>query len=234
MNFVIHRTLLACLILFGGIIAGCGDAEQSISATPAAALAPLPEGINLTVVEEEKIGEKKSRLFVKISRRISESELKTVAFHLNAERGGANANTYVFFYLPHYSVSESLAWASASAPTGKVTVFGLNPDQAQRLRALPPPEGELMGSWLDDGPPSKRHSIVRRGTQVFALREFENSANTYELRESEAQAGETIRFNYVDYSRARLGEYLVVQASGELEGYNKDGHAFRAERIEIK
>ena len=234
MNFVIHRTLLACLILFGGIIAGCGDAEQPISATPAAALAPLPEGINLVVAEEEKLGQNRTRLFVKISKRISESELKTVALHLNAERGGANANTYVFFYLPHYSVSESLAWASASAPNGKVTVFGLNPDEANRLRALPLPEGEMIGSWLDDGPPSKRHSIVRRGAKIFALREFENSANTYELRESEAQAGETMRFNYVDYSRARLGEYLVIRMSGELEGYNKDGRAFIAERIEIK
>ena len=234
MNFVIHRTLLACLILFGGILAGCGDAEQPISAIPAAAIEPLPEGINLVVAEEEKIGEKRSRLFVKISRRISESELKTVALHLNAERGGENANTYVFFYLPHYSINDSLAWASASAPNGKVTVFGLNPDEAKRLRALPSPEGEMIGSWLDDGPPSKRHSIVRRESKIFALREFESSSSTYELRESEPQAGEMMRLHYADYSRARLGEYLVVRASGELEGYDKKGRAFTAERIEDK
>ena len=234
MNFIIHRTLLACLILFGGIISGCGDAEQPISATPAAALAPLPEGINLVVAEEEKLGQNRTRLFVKISRRISESELKTVALHLNAERGGVNSNTHVFFYLPHYSVNDSLAWASASAPNGKVTVFGLNPDEANRLRALPLPEGEMIGSWLDDGPPSKRHSIVRRGAKIFALREFESSSSQYELRESEVQAGQMMQFNHIDYSRARLGEYLVIRTSGELEGYNKDGRAFTAERIENK
>ncbi len=140
--------------------------------------------------------------------------------------------TQVFFYLPFGSIGDSLAWARASAPDGDVSVIGITQEEEARLRALPPPEGVLIGSWLDDGPPGKRLSVVRRGSKLFVLREFETGTNAYQMREGKPGPLEVMRLHYRDPERMRHGEYLVIRPTGHLEGFDKEGLVFGAEKVD--
>ena len=222
--------IVFALILLGIFATGCG--EKSKPKIIASSKVTLPVDINFSVDKEDRINQTWTRLEVRINRRVNIEELRLITQRLHAERTGGAPLINMLFYLPNGHISDAIPWARASTPDGEITIYGLIPGKADIFRKLPPPEGQLIGSWLDDGPPGKRLSIVKRDAKLFILREFETGSNEYELREIKAQAGEVMRLRYSDQSNGRNGEYFIIRQDGELEEYDKEGRIFSAERVE--
>jgi hypothetical protein len=223
-------SFLLVMILASNLLAGCGESEPV--SNPTKSSKTLPNDLKISVINVDRKARNNPRIELEIDRRLTLEELKTTAKIVHANSGGQNQESLIFFYLPTQNVGVEMAWARVRAPNGEATILGLSPEEEKNLKALPRPSGILVGSWLDDVV-RMRQTIVKRGSKLVLLREFESGTNERELNEIKPQAGEKSRLKYRDKNYSQNGEFLVILTTGELIEYDNDGKIFTAESIQI-
>ena len=195
---------------------------------PVAATLPSSDLPAYTAVSED-ISEQRRAVYVRVERRVDESDLLAIAAQVEGKAKKPFARTYVNFILPGMPVNQA-AWASVLfAPEPKLMVHGLSrSDEALFYAEHQADRRFLLGSWLTSPPAAPgRLTIYADHGKVFAEWRLRSGQKTVdELRDSTVKA--TRRFDVPG------GGYYVLTRSGDLEIWEKTALIATAERIRVE
>lgn len=150
-----------------------------------------------------------------------ESALRSIAKRIKAADSADYPRTFILYYLPGMKPGAG-AWAATHFnPKLEVTIYGLS-RESEAVLSSQASSPEVVGRWISTGGLLPGVFTIERGAKGLALRLRLNSgANQLNpLVEKEMPApGQT--YHYVEPSST--GEYLRVNASGDLEILDEDG-----------
>jgi hypothetical protein len=211
----------------------------SISARPAFAqmLEPLliasstAQALPPHAVISEDTSDQRRSVYVRLVRRLDETDLSKIASAIKARSKRTYARTHINFFLPDMVLNQG-AWASVLfAPEPKLLINGLRrEDEDLFLAEHQVDRRSMLGSWMTSPPAAPgRLTIYSDHGRIFSEWRLRSGLKTVEeLRESHAGKGR--RFDVVD------GGSFVLTKSGDLEIWDKTtlvavGERLRAEPV---
>jgi hypothetical protein len=179
-----------------------------------------PHDLTYSVTNVLRLSPMKVSLDVRLNRRATETELRSVAIELRDKEAAGAEQIFIVYYLPEMKV-DSGGWATTHfRPDLDVRILGLTLEQ---FDALTQPENaddrELIGRWLDDTPlAGRRISIFRADQQVCAEQTFSDLSSIREELDEE-QSGDIQRFK----KRSAPGVFYTINNDGHLEIHDREG-----------
>ena len=206
--------LTTVLILSGIAVAGACKAEIKT------------ESYRYTVLTDDSspyIGNRVVK--VRLDMKVSEQALRSIAEEIRDEDPHYE-NLSIHYYLTG-NTRVAVPWASIHyMPDLNVKVNGLTEEEERKYLAEPVPEGrEVVGRWISDqsGGLSGLLTVYVEGGTTFLERKFKGEG-TMTLEAVEVPSSTGRRFDL------DLGEYVVIEASGEIRYYTKDDSLFEIGR----
>lgn len=232
--FPMNRVVPGSFAVFALAMLACGGAGPPTEAPPAppesptmAAPAPIPVPVYSLLSEEGVPGVKRS-LEVRLEAPASEAELTAIAKQLRASDTADYPATFILYYLPGMEPGAG-AWATSHFdPELEVHILGLTAADQARLRAdAAPANQETLGTWLDQQSSSKIVLYEKCG-RVFFEQTWKTSARTVEMTRKHTPAGT----RFAERKANSCGEYYIIDKSGRLESFDRDGPNSTADVIE--
>ena len=233
------------LFLFTSLISlaitGCDDRSQSLSQRQStspnqqqqavADTAPsIPSDVSLTIVNSNTVPGIKRSLDVRLNKKVSEKNLRTIALKLKADDPRNYKRTFIAYYLPDMTIGAG-AWATTHFnPDIEVRILGLMAEAEKALTQEPVPENrEIIGRWLDQSHfVGSRITIYREGGTLYVEQKHKDgSAGNEELVEKSSPLGR--RFDKVEGSR--FGDHWVLDNQGNLQFRDNEGLISTARKI---
>lgn len=190
------------------------------------ALMPVP---TYSVIATNIIPGIKRSLDVRLSKKVSEEELRAIAVELKSNDSQQYERTFIVYYLPGMTVNAG-GWATTHFnPTLDVLILGLTAQEEQALvteRASS--DREVIGSWLSEFM-GGRITIYREVGTLYIEMKFNDGSNLKEeLQEKSSPFGR--RFDIVMGSS--FGDYWIIDREGNLEIRDNAGLISTAKRIQ--
>ena len=170
------------------------------------------------VIEKEELGTIKLMLTVRLSKKISEEQLRQLALDLRAKEPKQYDRVFITYYQPGMEVGAG-AWATTHFnPNLVVSILGMTAEQeAKILQAKPKASAQVVGTWYNQQ--LGKVTIMKKDSEhVIETLYYDGSKGTdkvvsYTLRGRPA-------FKEPDNE---LGEHYIVEANGNLGLYDNLG-----------
>ena len=106
------------------------------------------------ILSDDKIGNVKRSVNVRIQDRISPDDVNAIAEAIHAVDTNSYERTFIGLYLPHQQDLGAGCWATAhSKPDREIQILGMTAERAEEFRACAPEDGQnVIGRWIDDCP----------------------------------------------------------------------------------
>jgi hypothetical protein len=231
--FGVGMSLSFLLLLLGYVVwyqlqkDGPNPVQDRIAAIPEPSKPNKPA---YAVINEE--GDSAKEIFhVRLPRKVSEEDLRLLAYDVKARYGGKRPRTIIWFCLPGRRCPQS-SWAFADFDPGlKIEIRGLSIQDEKVLLAQPlPAHTELIGVWFDDAYDAARYTIYRTSEGLFlsTMHLGSTKGSVKELVEKPAYEGER-KFERKEGSRA--GDRYLVGADGNFEVRDDSGTILNGNRV---
>jgi hypothetical protein len=162
----------------------------------------------------------KCQFDVQISRKATKDELIELANKLRKSQPGNYKRFFITYYLP----GMEMGWATSHFdPNLKVEIHGLTVDQEKRLlENVEDKQEKVIGIWIDETPYiSNRTSLIRKEDRVMMRIQFKDgSLLEKEMIETNTANGK----KYEERGGNDLGEYYLLDKSGALKAYDREGY----------
>lgn len=192
-----------------------GNRDKSVEKVTQSA---APQAYSITKDDSQEGRPRKVQVL--LAKRINESELKEVAEAVHANTKSKANSTFIGFKVE--GQNDKANWANASFEPGyRGYLTGLSAQDYTTLKALDLKEyPDKIGSWMRDGALGHLVVLYKRDDnysidQVFAS----GGKNTYRYQAKKLPDG-GLR---LDEPENGFGEYFVVNAKGDLEGWGENG-----------
>jgi len=174
-------------------------------------------GADVSIINIATLHSVKRTVQVRLSQRVSEDTLRTIANKLYVP---GYDRTFILYLLAGMKVGEQIAWATTHFnPNLEIKVLGLTPTQLETLVALPssskPSPQELIGKWIWELPygSSNRITIYKRNGNVYYERAFLDGSGSVEIM-IERASRQGRRFE--DEELNDYGDYYLLDKHGDL------------------
>lgn len=176
--------------------------------------------LTYTIIDTDIIRGIKRSLDVRLNRKVSQDELRSIAIELKNKDPKEYERTFICYYLPDMKVDAG-AWATTHFnPNLEVKILGFTVEQEKALKQQHnDPSREVIGSWLDESPfIGKRYTIFRQNGKLFMEYVYEDGGTLKrEIVEKLSDKGRTFRKNE-DNSR----EFYLIDSQGNLQVWDWD------------
>lgn len=169
---------------------------------------------------------------IRISRKLTEAELKTLSYKLKSEILTKAKDIRYFFYLPEMEVDNG-AWATTLfKPDYSFRIIGKSLENQQSINSyIKNSNDELIGQWVDNGDATDIiYQLKKDKEKGFLLQVFSPSEND---RATLATLKKTIRdkkTTFVDMEEPT--HYYVLEENGDLSSFDKLGFIFTMKKVE--
>lgn len=202
---------LTLLILIVTFFVGCSEKKKDSG---------IPADVTFTVTEEvPNQALKKCNLKVTLNKRISEDVLRKIAQKIRDERTQYD-KLWVFYYLQDAS-STSMPWATTHfTPTLEVAIIGSSSEQSEKQKSVVAEDGEQIGKWIDDTALPGSNLIILKKDGKYILRTVIKEGGHFDedvVKKGKARYDDVV---------GEKGEYFIIEPSGDLGMYNKEGKRF--------
>lgn len=210
--------------------AGCSDAKEPrapearestvVGRDPTIATPKLPAGLQVTVISETARPPIKRSLDIRLSRKVSEPELRTVAAYIRAQDARPYERVLILYYLPDMTPGAG-AWASTFYdPDLKVKILGTSLEEEAALKPVVVADQEVLGSWIDDRAGAASFiTLVKVAERFKMLQRFKDgSSMETELKETGHSEGR----RFLDLGSSH-GDHFLLKSNGELEIRDAEG-----------
>lgn len=233
-------TCLGVLLVVGPVACGAGPdrarpkssakgpvAEAPSSAAQAHELAELspttiPPDVTYTVINTEVIPGIKRSLDVRLSRKVAEDVLRSIALDLKRGDPKRYERTFIVYYLFDMEVGAG-GWATTHFNAAlEVKILGLTAtEEESRAMRVEDAAREVVGSWLDQSPVvGGRISIYRKDGKLYMERTFKDgSGYNEELAEKPSSSGK----QFEKEGGSNFGEYYIIDQQGDLQIRDQQG-----------
>ena len=191
--------LLSCLISFA----------LSVLATAA--------DFTYKIVEANRLGTIKCDLTVRLSKKVSEETLRQLAIELRTKEPKKYDKMFITYYLPGMTIGAG-AWATTHFnPNLDVRILGMTIEQERKLlREKTKVSGKTIGVWADE---LGKITIIKKGSGHIIEKKYEDGSGSKEdLISYKVRGKPAFKVRGDD-----LGEYYVIERSGELGVYDSLG-----------
>ncbi len=181
----------------------------------------IPEDVQITVIDESTVQNAKRSLDVRISRRVTESELRLIAEELRSRDPNSYDRTFIIYYLPGMTPGAG-GWATSHFnPNLDVRILGTTVEQEQDLASAeaPTPGRDVIGRWAGDQPyMPARIMLYREEGNLLMLRTYADGSGS-PMEVTEAPTSNGTRYEWSGSG----GGYVLVTSAGTLEMRDADG-----------
>ena len=191
---------------------------------------PESPNVDYSIVDSDIRPGIKRGLDVRIDKKLSEDELRRLAFEIRDSDPNTYKRTFICYYLPDMKVGAG-AWATTHFnPELEVRILGLTVQEEHSFTAkVDDPSREFIGKWLDEQLyQGNRAVIFKEDGRVLLENTFGDGGTVRtELLETASQRGR--RFENAGGSKA--GDYYLITSSGTLEVWDNEGLISQARAI---
>ena len=187
--------------------------------------------VTYTIVGEDVIRGIKRGVDVRISRPVTEEELKRIAYEVKSMDKRRFERILIHYWLPNQVIGSG-SWAiSYFTPMLEIQIQGETSEQYDRRldrlddqdeSPVTPDDEIVVGIWRDNSPYIYGlRKIVRRGSKYFFIAKFDFDGTSIEL---EYLMSETTSGQRFDRKKPRANpEWMIINADGDLETWDRDG-----------
>jgi hypothetical protein len=169
----------------------------------------------------------KEIFFIRLFRKPALKDLVAICHELKAQ--AKPPRTIVWFGLGDGN-PKSNPWASADCdPEPKVEIRGLTPEQEATLVARPPPDGDVIGRWVEDAQGRELYTISRRDGRLFL--EWTTSPQGKGIEEELVEMERSGLRRFQRRTPSRAGDHYVINGYGDLEIRDDHGLILVARRV---
>jgi hypothetical protein len=190
----------------------------------------IPADVKYTVINTDVIPGIKRSLDVRLSRKVEEDVLRSIAINLKKDDPKRYERTFIVYYLPDMKVGAG-GWATTHFnPELEVKILGLTAKQEEALATkAEDPAREVIGSWLDQSPMvGGKISIYRKDDKLYMERTFKDgSSSNKEMVEKASSSGR----RFEEKSGSSFGEHYIVDRQGNLQIRDQEGLIATATKI---
>lgn len=183
----------------------------------------LPTDLDYEIVSESSFGTDRRSLDVRLSRRVDQQTLRSLARELRAGSGTDFDRTFIVYYLPGMEVDAG-GWATSHFdPDLEVEILGRAEDQdpLDELRGLY--GTHLTGAWENTGPLAATYVLVEEGEGLKLVRVWpDGSRGEIPVVEVQSSQGRRLEDPENDF-----GEYYLIR-DGRLELRDSEGVVWSA------
>ena len=233
-----HPVASGCLVvlvvvIFISIVGSCNDApsgsrrRESGRPTSSEQKEKVPGDVRYEVIATNVLPGIKRSLDIRLSRKVSEDVLRTIALELRRRDDREYERTLICHYLPGMTVGAG-AWATTHFNRDlEVRILGATVEQEERMLKEAEVEGEVIGKWFDEGlPGGNAIALYRQDKAVYMKLQFsDGSGGSHRMVERVCAEGRR-------YEQARgsvHGDYYLVDKDGNLHFGDNEG-LFRTAR----
>lgn len=192
---------------------------------------PIPADVGYTVINTNVIPGIKRSLDVRLSRKVEEDVLRSIAMNLKKADPKRYERTFIVYYLPEMDVGAG-AWATTHFdPDLEVNILGLSTQQEEALTTkVEDTTRQVVGNWLDQSPMvAGKISIYRKDGKLYMERKFKDgSSSNKEMVEKPSSNGK----RYEEKGGSSFGEYYIIDRQGNLQIRDREGLIVTARKIE--
>ena len=181
-----------------------------------------PSDVQLTILNLDIIPGIKRSIDVRLSRKVSATELEAIGRKLKADDSRSYDRTFIGYFLPRMKLGQGY-WARTDfKPNLKVDILGLTIGEAASLRSLPDdPSRTVLGCWLlEDISLGYRYTLFEQAGTVLMETGFKDGSST-----AVAVDG-TVDQNGITIQRVKSShpnDYWLIDSDGELHFGDEDG-----------
>lgn len=247
MKQFVRRTCLGILLVVGSVACNDASRDQSQSksnakdplaeapaqAKKSAVLSPasIPADVTYTVINTDVIPGIKRSLDVRLSRKVEEDALRSIARNLKKDDPKRYERTFIVYYLPDMELDAG-GWATTHFnPELEVNILGLTTKQEEALATKAEDASrKVVGRWLDQSPMvGGKISIYRKDGKLYMERTFKDgSGSNKEMVEKSSSNGK----RFEEKSGASFGEHYIIDQKGDLQIRDQEGLIVTARKIE--
>ncbi|MFK0032988.1 zinc ribbon domain-containing protein [Pseudomonas monteilii] len=206
--------------------AGTQPGQSASSTQPAAAAIAAKSEVErgdyrYSFIKDEYRPGMPRRAEVLLSRRLTDSELATLAAKLNADFKGKPSWTFFGFRVDGQNAQTY--WANARFdPKYSANVIGLSLADYEQLEALDPAGyHEIKGRWLQDGIFGHIKTLYRKDGKYFIDSEFSGGEIIVDEFHAKPMVDGALRLEDVG---GDSGEYFVLDGDGALQAWSENGN----------
>ena len=173
----------------------------------------------------------KRSLDVRLSKKVSEAKLGSIALKLKKQDSRSYKRIFICYYLPDMEVGAG-AWATTHFnPNLKVQILGLTSEQEKTLKQVTDdPSRKIIGNWLDETPyAGSRIAIFRQNGKLFLENMFKDgSSGKKEVIEKSSGRKRTFRAK----EKNNFGEFYLIDKQGNLQLWDNEGYISTAKKFD--
>lgn len=210
MNTVI-RSVLLLLFVSVLVLTGCSSKE--------------PPPLTYKVVEDESKRKIWRRVTVELEDRTDQATLEKLADYLH-EEFAQGYERIVLNYRIRGGEEGGGFWAQSDfEPKPHSVIYGVDKDQYERILKSGNPSGDIIGVWMSGWGSDHKIAIYGRGGKTYFQRTYDvGSSNTIEVILTKAPRGIQVQ----DAEGSDFGEFMLINAAGELECWSENGNYYTA------
>jgi hypothetical protein len=175
-----------------------------------------------SVISESEMKDQRHTIEVRLSKKISEQDLRSLAMELKKSEKKSYERTFIMYLLPGMKVGSG-AWATTHFnPDLEVHILGLTVSQEQKMAQDVKSESrDVVGIWADERPyVGAKLTLFRDKGKVFLETKYaDGSESLDEMIEAKGSTGTKL----VEKGGNEHGEYLVLDRNGNLRAGGGNG-----------
>jgi hypothetical protein len=191
----------------------------------------IPNDIKCVIVDSSIIPGIKRGLDVRLNKKISEADLRSIALKIKSLDSRSYERTLIGYYLPEMEIGKG-AWATTHFnPDLEIKILGLTIEQEEKLRQTSTSDTrDIIGRWLDESPlVGASITIFREDGNLFLETIYmDNSKGKVEIIEKKTSQGR----KFVDKEGSDYGEHWLLISNGNLQIRDNEGLIATAVKIQ--
>lgn len=196
-------SLVFSLVAFVLATTGCGNKTNKI-----------PSDVKYEIVSETfQKTYKKSIIKVTLNKKVTKEVLAIIAEEVKLEYPSAK-NYMISYYLP--DMESDRAWAITNFnPDPDISILGTTEADDNKMKAVPNPNGEIIGRWKDNTPYLERTIVIYKQKNIVKLRSIYKDGS---FGDDKLIADKIDKLKFVKSSYSK--EYYIIEPDGSLSTYS--------------
>lgn len=214
-------------------VCGCGTEQvPTVQSPQQAADEGLVVPVTYSIIDSYTLPDVKRSLTVRLSEKVSEDTLHSIAMELKAQDPRHYERTFIGYYLPGMELGRT-AWATTHFdPDLEIRILGVSLAQEEYFqKQAPAPHSSVIGSWLYEilgAPDMNRTYTIYREEKSLHMRTTwtDGGSGTETIAEKVHPMGRLFQTN----KQAAVGEYFLLDGEGNLQLWDKEGRFATAKK----
>jgi hypothetical protein len=183
-----------------------------------------------SVISESEMQNYRRSIDVRLSKKVSEQDLRSIATELKKLESKAYERTFIVYYLPDMKVGAG-AWATTHFdPELEIRILGLTLDQEEKMgQDAASDSRNLVGVWADERPyVGARLTLYREYGKLYLETKYgDGSGSLEEMGEAKSATGTKM----VEKGGNSHGEYFMLDGKGNLQAGGGDGIFLKYKKV---